>query len=73
MGIAPKGERLWTTYYNERQELLFILTSKENSRDFYYLYRVGEGEKLTKLGKARSPRELEEKFAVHQQMRNERT
>lgn len=73
MGIAPKGERLWTTYYNAQQELLFILTSRENSRDFYYLYRVGKGEKLTKLGKARSPRELEEKFAVHEQMRGKTT
>lgn len=52
----PKGERV----------LRFILTSKD-SRDFYFLYELVDGN-FRKLGKARSPMELEEKFRVYQRM-----
>ena len=62
----PKGERVWVGYYNSNHELRFILTSKE-SRDFYFLYELVEGNSR-KLGKARSPTELEEKFRVYQRM-----
>lgn len=62
----PKGERVWVGYYNSNHELRFILTSKE-SRDFYFLYELVEGN-FRKLGKARSPMELEEKFRVYQRM-----
>lgn len=62
----PKGERVWVGYYNSNHELRFILTSKE-SRDFYFLYELVEGN-FCKLGKARSPTELEEKFRVYQRM-----
>ena len=64
----PKGERIWTCYYSREKELLFIVTSKETSREFYYLYEVS-GDKLNKLGKARNPRELEDKFGVIEKMR----
>jgi hypothetical protein len=37
----------------------FILTSKP-ARDFYFLYEVLDDGSLKKLGKARSPTELEE-------------
>lgn len=62
----PKGERVWVGYYNSNHELLFILTSKD-SRDFYFLYELVE-DGFRKLGKARSPMELEEKFRVYQRM-----
>lgn len=62
----PKGERVWVGYYNSNHELRFILTSKE-SRDFYFLYELVEGN-FRKLGKARSPTELEEMFRVYQRM-----
>lgn len=61
----PKGERGWVSYYSPDGELLFILTSKENDRSWYYLYRV-EGDKMIKLGKARTPPELEEKYGVNE-------
>lgn len=54
----PKGERVWVGYYNSNHELRFILTSKD-SRDFYFLYELVE-DGFRKLGKARSPTELEE-------------
>lgn len=62
----PKGERVWAGYYNSNHEPRFILTSKE-SRDFYFLYELVEGN-FRKLGKARSPTELEERFRVYQRM-----
>ena len=53
-------------YYDSHHELRFILTSKD-SRDFYSLYGLVDGN-FRKLGKARSPTELEEKFRVYQRM-----
>lgn len=63
----PKGEHVWVGYYTEKHELMFIVTTKESTRDFYYLYEFVDG-KFKKLGKSRSPRELEEKFEVDKKM-----
>ena len=63
----PKGERVWVGYYTEKHELMFIMTSKE-ARDYYFLYELVDG-KFKKLGKARSPKELEEKFEVDRRLR----
>ena len=62
----PKGERVWVGYYDGHHKLRFILTSKD-SRDFYFLYELVDGN-FRKLGKARSPTESEEKFRVYQRM-----
>lgn len=59
----PKGERGWVSYYNPSGELLFIMTSKENDRSWYFLYKIENG-KMVKLGKAHTPPELEEKYHV---------
>lgn len=59
----PKGEKVWVGYYDTQKNLRFIMTSKENNRDFYFLYELVDGE-FKKLGKARSPKELEDKFEV---------
>lgn len=58
----PKGERVFTGYFNRKGERLFVLTAKE-SRDFYFLYAVKGGE-FTKLGRSKNPLELVEKFKV---------
>ena len=63
----PKGERVWVGYYNAPHELLFIMTSKETSRNYYFLYELVDGT-FRKLGKARSPKELEAKFDVEKKM-----
>ncbi len=47
----------------QRNELMFIITSKESSRDYYFLYELVDGS-FKKLGRARSPKELEEKYDV---------
>ena len=62
----PKGERVWTRYYNLSHELIFILTTKQ-TLDFYFLYEFVDGT-FKKLGKAKSPLELEEKFNVRERM-----
>ena len=63
----PKGERVWVGYYNTEHELLFILTSKESSREYFYLYELVDGT-FKKLGRSRSPKELESKFEVERKM-----
>ena len=63
----PKGERVWVGYYNTKHELLFILTSKESSRDYYFLYELVDGT-FKNLGRARSPKELETKFDVEKKL-----
>jgi len=63
----PKGECVWVSYYDTGKTLRFIMTSKENSRDFYFLYELVDGQ-FKKLGKARSPKELELKFDVDKRL-----
>ena len=62
----PKGEMVWTSYYNLSHELLFIITIKP-TRDFYFLYEFVDGV-FKKVGKSKSPAELERKFKVHEKM-----
>jgi hypothetical protein len=68
----PKGEHIWVGYYSDKHELMFITTSKDSSREYYFLYEYSKG-KFKKLGKSRSPRELEEKFNVNMKMHGQRT
>ena len=63
----PRGERVFVGYYNRSGELLFILTSKEPAREWYYLYALDGGE-FRKLGKAREPPDLLEKYHVEEKM-----
>lgn len=63
----PKGEKVWVGYYDTQKNLRFIMTSKENNRDFYFLYELVDGQ-FKKLGKARSPKELEVKFSVDKKL-----
>lgn len=54
-------------YYDKKNSLRFFITSKETSRDFYFLYEVSGGS-VKKLGKARSPKDLEEKYKVEERV-----
>lgn len=64
---VPKGEEEWVRYNNTKGEVVCLLTSKP-ARDFYFLYEVRPDGGLTKLGKARTPTALEEKFDVVSRM-----
>lgn len=63
---CPKGERLWARYYDKKNALRFFITSKE-VRDYYFLYEVS-GDSAKKLGKARTPRDLEVKYKIEERM-----
>lgn len=60
--IPVKNETLWTTYRDSQNNVQFFITSN-NSRDTYFLYEV-QDKTNKKLGRGRSPCELEEKFNV---------
>lgn len=59
----PNGERVWVSYYGSYEYPLFIITSKMESRSYYYLYELTDTG-FKKLGKSRSPIELEIKFDI---------
>lgn len=68
MTPCPKNERVWVSYHTLDGELAYIMTSKKDSRDWYFLYKISNGE-LKKLGKSKSPAELEEKHHVMEVIR----
>lgn len=59
---CPKGEIVWTGYYDRDGNLRYVITSKE-ARDCYFLYEA-KGDALAKLGKAKEPTELVKKYGV---------
>lgn len=63
----PRGENIWTSYYTSSGELMFIVTSK-SQRDFYYLWELN-GLEFKKLGRAKTPAELEEKYDIDSKLR----
>ena len=60
---VPKGEFVWVGYNDKDGLLRFVMTSK-STRDYYYMYAVNEDGTLTKLGKSKSPPDLESKYNV---------
>lgn len=60
--LCPRGEIAWTGYY-DREGVLKYLTTSKPTREYYYLYKVENG-KLEKLGRSKSPIELEERYEV---------
>lgn len=61
---CPKGETVWVCYNNRNGETMFIVTSKGADRSAYFLYEVQKDNTCKKLGKSRSPVDLEKKFKV---------
>lgn len=55
----PHGEILWESYYYNGT-LRYIVTSKQ-ARDYYFLYAIEDGT-LRKVGRAKTPVELREKY-----------
>lgn len=56
---VPNNEILWVTYCVDGT-MRWVVTSKQ-ARDYYFLYKVG-AKVLEKIGRAKSPDELEEKY-----------
>ena len=61
MKNISKDEQVWTTIRSKGQQGCHIITSKKSNRDYYYIYAT-DGESYTKLGRGKSPIELEEKW-----------
>ena len=55
----PKTERIWVCRITGDGSVYYI-TSKDNDRSYYFLYKM-ENDKAVKLGKAKSPLDLENK------------
>lgn len=58
----PKGEKVWMTYYSSAHEIQYIITTKQNNRDNYYCYEYTDDGIFKKVGRAKSPTDLEEKY-----------
>ena len=56
----PSSETLCVTY-KAADGNIYYMTSKDNNRDYFYLYKLTNGEAI-KLGKSRNPSELENKY-----------
>lgn len=66
----PKGERIWLAFYSGKHELQYLITSKESSREFYFLYECFPDGTMKKFGKSRSPADLEERFFAAREKEN---
>ena len=68
LGIKiPKGEKVWVSYLTSDKRLKYIITSKL-SKDYYYLYEISDSGEIKKLGRAKSPNDLESTFQVKQKI-----
>ena len=61
--VRPKNEIVWTLYYNTSGSPVFLLSSKPN-REYYIMYEILDDGKLNRLGKSKSPLELEKKYDI---------
>ncbi len=59
--IYPKGETVWMQYHAAGGELRYIMTSKTGDRNTYHVYELADGA-FRKLGRGKSPAELEKKY-----------
>lgn len=66
----PKNEIPWVSYIGSDGQTVCVLTSNK-TREYYYLYKVLPDGSLEKLGKAKTPPELEKKYDVLSLMRKE--
>ncbi len=56
----PVTETIWVQT-KTTDGTIYYTTAKTNNREYYFLYKMVDG-KAVKLGKARNPKDLEEKF-----------
>ena len=64
----PKGEKAWVGFYNSSGECRYIVTSKKNLRDLYYLYE-NDGEKYIKIDKNKDPLVLCNKHNIYEKIK----
>lgn len=64
-----RGEHIRAGYYDAKGNRRFLLTQKDNEFVMYEQSIGDESVILTKLGKAKSPDILEEKYSVYDKVR----
>ena len=52
-----KNEKIWSLFYNEKDELIEVITSNEK-RTLYYLYNVENNKLIKDKKKAKCPLDL---------------
>ena len=57
----PKDETVWETFYENKDDIGYVITSKAGSREWYYLYAREDGV-LKRKGKAHSPADIKTKW-----------
>jgi hypothetical protein len=65
---CPKGETARVGYYNRSGDRVFLLTEKQNGDRWFFLYEDQPDGTIKKLGRAKSPVELENKYDVSKKM-----
>ena len=55
----PRTERIWLEYHAGQDT--YYITSKNGNTDMFFVYRM-DGDRAEKLGKSKSPPELERKY-----------
>lgn len=60
----PKDETVWCCYSTRGGQIRFVVTSKSFDRSAYFLYEVQQDNTCKKLGKSKSPVDLEKKFKI---------
>ena len=58
----PKSETIWVQT-TAADGTVYYTTAKTNNREFYFLYKMVDG-KAVKLGKARNPKDLDDKYIL---------
>lgn len=58
----PNSETIWVQT-TAADGTIYYTTAKTNNREFYFLYKMVDG-KAVKLGKARNPKDLDDKYIL---------
>ena len=58
----PATETIWVQA-TAADGTIYYTTAKTNNREFYFLYKMVDG-KAVKLGKARNPKDLDDKYIL---------
>ena len=64
----PRGETALVGYYNSSGDRVFLLTERQNKDGWFFLYEDQPDGTIKKLGRSKSPVELENKYDVSKKM-----
>ena len=62
-GVTPTQDSTVVPPTPDPDGTIYYTTAKTNNREFYFLYKMVDG-KAVKLGKARNPKDLDDKYIL---------